>query len=217
MHERFMGGPMCAAALAIAIALGGAATAQAQAGTAQAGASPTIVYAQAQPQPQPQPQVVYVQPQPYGAQGVMVAQPVAQPMGTPREVSRPNLGLIISGAVMLGVGWLVNILISLPAGDDPFSSASTEAWDAFRFSSFVPIAGPWIQLGVKPTGFTDDYWSVWLLIDGLLQGAGTIMLIAGLASPSVETVYADAETGFELAIAPSIGPSHTGLTLSGRF
>lgn len=182
-----------------------AAPARAQTTTSQ---EAPIVY----PQPQAQPQVVYVQ-QPYAQPGA----PAPVPAGAPQTRSRPNLGLIISGAVMLGVGWVVSFIVGLPAGDDPFVSGSDDRWDAFRFSSLVPIAGPWIQLAVKPTDFREDYWGAWLIIDGLLQGAGAIMLIAGIATPSEETVYADLGGGVEIAIAPQIGPGFAGLALDGRF
>lgn len=192
----------------------------AQAQQAQPG-QPQVVYVQpqpaAQPVPQPgQPQVVYVQAQPYGQQAY--GQPVAAaPMGTPHTRERPNLGLIIPGAVMLGVGWIMNFIVGLPAGDDPFSGGSSEEWDAFRLSSLIPVAGPWVQLGVKPTDFRQDYWPVWLIFDGVLQAAGTLMLIIGIATPGEETYYADVGGGLELAFAPSVGPGHTGLVVEGRF
>lgn len=174
---------------------------------------------QAQPYYAPQqPQPYYAQPQPYAQPGYG---PVyAQPAPAPREqtVSRPNYGLIISGAVLLGVGWVLNIITGLPAGDDPFSSGSTAEWDAFRVTSIIPAAGPWIQLAVKPTPFSQDYWGPWLIIDGLMQAAGLIMLVVGIATPRTETVLAQGSGGgVELAFVPRIGPDQLGAGLLGRF
>jgi hypothetical protein len=156
-------------------------------------------------------QPVYTQPY-YGQPAFAPPAAQRQQVGT-RE--RPNLGLIISGAVLLGVGWILDIVTGVPAGDDPFTSGSEPEWDAFRFSSLIPIAGPWIQLAVKPTGFTQDYWAPWLIIDGLIQATGLTLLVIGIATPETEPVYAS--RGVELAILPSVGPGHAGLSLVGAF
>lgn len=168
-------------------------------------AQPTVQTIYVQPQPQGYP-VTYVQPQPTYATA-----PVRERRGG------PNIGLLVSGGVMLGVGWIVNFIVGLPAGDDPFRSGSEPEWEGFRIASLVPVAGPWIQLGVKPTGFTEDYWAMWLLIDGALQLAGTTMLIIGAATSSgADDVIADVG-GVELRIAPVASTSGAGLTLTGRF
>ncbi|AKF10282.1 hypothetical protein [Sandaracinus amylolyticus] len=74
----------------------------------------------------------------------------------------------------------------------------------------MPIAGPWIQLAVKPTAFDSDDRGTWLIFDGLLQAAGAALLIAGIA-----TSGGDEEPA--LSILPSAGPHHAGLSLAGRF
>jgi hypothetical protein len=180
--------------------------------------------AQQQQQPQPAPQQV---PAPYyPAQPYYVAQPqpyyAPQPQApqrptTPHTEERANLGLIISGAVILGVGWVVNILSGVFAGVELFGSDASSEWDAFRFSAFVPIAGPWIQLATKPTSFSQDYWGPWLIIDGLLQATGLTMLVIGIATPRTETVYSERPSEPSFAFVPSISPGYTGGTLVGTF
>jgi hypothetical protein len=151
---------------------------------------------------------------------VQYQQPYAQPVyaePAPRRRGGPNLGLIISGAVMLGVGWIANFLVGLPAGDDPFHSGAEPEWQTFRYTSFIPIAGPWVQIAVKPTEFDSDYWGMWLIIDGLLQAAGFTMLIAGIATSTSESDETADAGGVELMIVPSVSPGHAGLSLAGRF
>lgn len=153
-----------------------------------------------------QTQIVYVPSETY-----------AQPMMEPEDETRPNLGAIIPGAVLLGVGWIANFIVGLPAGDDPFvSGGAGDEWDAFRLASIIPVAGPWVQLAVKPTDFDQDYWATWLIIDGLLQAAGLTVLIVGIATPSHSRGRASVP-GPSLALRPSASPGHAGLSLVGSF
>jgi hypothetical protein len=168
---------------------------------------------------QPQPQQVYVQPQ-YGQQPVYAPQPMYQQ--PPRQqilVERPHIALIVPGAVLLGVGWIMNFIVGLPAGDDPFSSGAEPEWQAFRYSSLIPLAGPWIQLGVMPDIGEDSYWPLWLVFNGLLQATGVTLLIIGIATPQRVQQYADNNPAddFQLSLTPSVSPNHAGLSLTGRF
>ncbi len=154
-------------------------------------------------------QPVYVQPY------YPVAAPQPAPPPQPREESRPHLGLAISGGVMLGVSWLVHAaLISPLAGCD--LDSCQDAWGDFRLVGTIPLAGPWIQLAVKPTSDRDG-WLPYLVIDGLLQIAGLTMLILGVSLRETVTVYSEGPAGFELAVLPSAGPDGGGLGLVGRF
>ena len=46
---------------------------------------------------------------------------------------------------------------------------------------FVPVAGPWIDLGLRPPGTKEENWArVGLVVDGVAQLAGVVMLVAGL-------------------------------------
>ncbi len=181
--------------------------------------APVIIMA---PQPQPQPQTVYVQPAPqYGGPGYAQSgymEPAPQP-----SRGGSNRGMIIGGAVMLGVGWVLNIVGSLFAGIhvDLFGSGSggsTSEWEAFRYTGIIPVVGPWIQLGIEPAHGSDDAWGAWLIIDGLLQAAGLTLLIVGIAtSGGDDEDTAEGEHGIELAILPTMGPDHAGLSALGRF
>lgn len=224
------------AARAGAWLLAGAIAGLVVAGTGRAQAQETVppppqaqVQVQAQPPAQvvivpaqPAPQPIYVQqPQGYAPQGYVVAQPgyapVQQPMPPPRRRGGGHVGLIISGAVLLGVGWISNFIVGLPAGDDLFSGGARPEWEAFRYSSLIPVVGPWVQLAVKPTAFSQDDWAIWLIFNGLMQATGTALLVAGIATSGDDGGSADSGTGPQLVVVPNVGRDHAGLTVAGSF
>lgn len=168
-------------------------------------------YAQPQPYPQPYPQP---SPQPYYAQ----PQPYAQPAPPPqtRTEMRPNLGLVITGAVMLAVSWIIHGALISPFAGYSLDLGFQDQWATFRATGFIPLAGPWVQLAVKPNGTGSDGWGPYLVVDGVLQAAGLTMLILGLVLQEEHTVVARADAP-SFAIAPMIGPALTGLAASGRF
>ena len=146
------------------------------------------------------PQPLVVQPQP------------AQSLTTTR--SRPNLGLIIPGAVLLGVGWVFNFVVGLPAGDDPFDHAPPdERWNTFRGFSLVPAIGPWVQLAVQPSDFNSDYWGMWLILNGVLQTTGLVLLVVGIATPSEEVTT----TTPYVTVVPQVSSDTLGAAVLGVF
>jgi hypothetical protein len=94
--------------------------------------------------------------------------------------SKMRTGLVIGGSVMLGAGYLISAGIAASAIDDGNSGELAPL--------FVPVVGPFITLGTLD--FSGDFGSLAfiviglpLIIDGLVQTAGTIMLVTGLAAP----------------------------------
>ncbi len=146
--------------------------------------------------------------------------PAPAPAPPPARRSRAHLGLIISGAVVLGVGWIVNIIPGLFAGTDPFGS-DDPGWDGFRLASLLPIAGPWVQLALKPTDFRNDAWGPWLIANGIWQAlvcTAVGLVIAGLATIGDEDVPATAEIGgVRMAVLPDLSPDRMGLSVVGSF
>ena len=126
-------------------------------------------------------------------------------------------GLVIAGAVFLGVGWLFNGIGSLPAGTHPgiYGSSPTDAgWDVFRGVAWIPVVGPLIQLAVKPSEFGQDGWGTWLLLDDLLlQFGGLALLIFGATVPGEDRPA----TAASWRIVPSMSAGHAGLSVTGRF
>jgi hypothetical protein len=98
---------------------------------------------------------------------------------------RARKGMIIAGSVVLGVPWILGVTIA--SGYD-FENKS--GW------LVVPALGPWITIAARDqdticsyagTSITncpeDNSVRTMLILDGLTQAAGAIMLVYGLASP----------------------------------
>ncbi len=172
------------------------------------------------PPPPQQPTVIFVpaqSPQPTYVQPYQPTYAVAPPAPAPARRSGARVGLIVSGAVLLGVGWLSNIIVGVPAGENVFGSGREEAWEPFRYSSLIPLVGPWVQLGVKPTAFSEDGWAIWLILNGVMQAAGTALLVSGIALSDDGGGSAAADSGPSFAVLPNVGPNHAGLSLFGSF
>ncbi len=138
--------------------------------------------------------------------------------GEAPEDARPrrSIGLLIAGPIVLAVPWLLNGIGGLFAGVHvSFGSSGAPEdprWDAFRWAGFIPVVGPWIELAIKPTGFEEDGWGTWLVLNGLLQATGLGILIAGIAQqsePAPDEPY--------VSVLPTVGPDGAGLMVSGRF
>ncbi|MBL9008648.1 MAG: hypothetical protein JNJ46_30595 [Myxococcales bacterium] len=168
---------------------------------------PAVPYAQ----PGDPNQQMYMQP---GQQPVYVAPPPpVQPM--PRQVLRydlkPNYGLIIGGAVTLGVSWLIH------SGTAAIAEAvytATEHPVRTMWTNYIPVLGPWITMTTLPNDSVRGLSMAGLAFSGLVQGTGLALLIAGAASRQRVPVYAWNQ---RIQLTPSIGPSGTGLALSGNF
>jgi hypothetical protein len=139
---------------------------------------------------------------------------------------RPRKGLIIAGAVVLGVPWALGLTFT--AGASP-SFQNQTGW------LVVPALGPWITLATRTksrncssyssgdslcTSFNDADDSAartLLILDGLTQAAGTIMLIVGLASPK-KVISRDFVGSLHLNVTPApVGRTGYGGMLSGQF
>jgi hypothetical protein len=139
---------------------------------------------------------------------------------------RPRKGLIIAGAVVVGVPWVLGITFA--SGNNP-SFENQSGW------LVIPALGPWITLAARKkstycsTSYTssgsstctyvddgsDSAMRTLLILDGLTQAAGTIMLVAGLASPK-KVVTRDFVGSLHFTPAP-IGRLGYGGVLSGQF
>ena len=176
-------------------------------------------------QPVPGPGSVYVQPgqnapggqptyvYPPGPQQPMYAPPLAPPPPVRQVIRydmRPRYGLIIAGAVTLGVTYLIH------AGTASLVEVGLRASGDTRtiWTNYIPVLGPWITMGTVPQGITQGLSFAGLAFSGLAQTAGLAMLIAGAASRERVPVYA---LNSRIQLLPSIGPTGTGLALAGNF
>jgi len=125
--------------------------------------------------------------------------------------SRPRLGLIIGGAVVFGVFWILD-----------WSSTIAGCYgcnDAQIPVSFVPVFGPFIQLALLRyrTNVSDYVAAPFLVIDGVLQGLGAGLLLGGLFSSHKVLVY-DGPMGINGVVTPIAMPGGgAGLGTVGTF
>ncbi len=126
--------------------------------------------------------------------------------------TRANRGLVIAGIISLAAGYGANIVGSLLYSSLRAVSGVANT-DEFLLTSFIPVAGPWVQLA-----FASSELEVGFLIGaGTLQAAGLTMLIAGLTvarRPVNEVALSDTST---IRIDPMLGGDAAGITASGTF
>ena len=132
---------------------------------------------------------------------------------------RPRRGLVIAGTIVLAVPYGLGLAV---AGGQNFPNSS--GW------LIVPGIGPWLTLLTRHKSgncsdnstfndcvdtSVDDTTRTFLIIDGLMQTGGAVMLIAGIAAP--KKVIARDFVG-NLHLTPStIGRSGYGAFLTGTF
>lgn len=132
-----------------------------------------------------------------------------------RPRPRPlRLPLLISGGAVFAGAWAVDGIVSLFAGEElglgpapplgPPPPPDGVDWDLFRGCAWIPLAGPWIQIGVHST---TPGWTGFLVADGILQLAGFTLLLVGAALDEPPRV----------AVVPHVDRESARLTLAGRF
>lgn len=167
--------------------------------------------------------VLIVNGQPVQATPVTAA-PVAADV-PPAQPARPRgahvgQSLAIAGGAVLAAGWVFGFAIGLFGGYHdrtcwigPCSTLTSwdPAWDDFRGTSLIPLVGPWIQLAVKPPSGPDG-WPTFLVIDGLVQGIGAILLFVG-----VGIMGSEQDEPPPVAVLPIVSPTQAGLQVLGSF
>jgi hypothetical protein len=123
------------------------------------------------------------------------------------RVSRTHKGLIIGGAVTLGATYLATAFIGAVAAD--FLKA--EGSNISVAPVFVPVVGPWLEIGETDSAIAKFY----LTVSGLGQAAGAVMLLYGITSS--RTVLVRNDQLIVTSIAPMIAPGASGLSVVGRF
>ena len=90
-------------------------------------------------------------------------------------------GLAGAGIGLLAGGYVLEILTTA------FSSLSTSfsRRDTYVGWGYVPLIGPWVQMGDLPPGTSSPMY-VLLTFEGLLQAAGLVMIIIGAVGEDYE-------------------------------
>lgn len=184
--------------------------------SAAPGAAPGYAYP-------PPPGYPYAYPYPYPPYGYARAMRVPEsvpyqggpvPRGYHVE-ERPRRGLIIAGALVLGIPWAIGV--SVISGENYPNSSG---W------LLVPGLGPWITLAARhdsrcsgSSSCIDDGVNAatrtLLVLDGLMQTSGAAMLIVGLASKN-KVVTRDFVGSLRFAPAP-LGKQGYGGFVTGQF
>lgn len=121
--------------------------------------------------------------------GYRLSRPVLVPYeeGTPvppnaRLVTRPRVGLIVAGSTIFGSLWLLTAMAGTLASEgSSYSRSQPELW------LVLPVFGPFAYLAAEDRVSTTV--GFWLALDGLAQGAGLAMLIAGVVRPGQYLAY----------------------------
>jgi hypothetical protein len=157
--------------------------------------------------PAPQQQIVIVTPSaPYVPAPVPISD--APRERTNWEVLAPGIGMLAGG---WAIGWLTTIIWNLastycmPSGFLGLSCTVRGPYGAGYWEMAIPLVGPWLTFTTDNTFRGADIWFPVLV--GLLQPAGLVMIIVGVANPNRSPASPS------VRVSPSIG----GLVVSGTF
>jgi hypothetical protein len=195
------------------------------------------VYVQPPGQPGQPGQPVYAPPYQPGQPGqpgqpVYVYPPGGQPMPgqpmpgymppgpPPRQVTgykmAPRIGLIVGGSVMLGSMWIITAIaggISTAIDTTLSCSGSNCSGSTSYWPLFIPVAGPFIQMGyINDTGASRNLAMFGLAFDGLVQVGGLTMIVLGATLKQRVPLYAK-----NWQVAPMFTSSGSGIAFTTRF
>lgn len=128
-----------------------------------------------------------------------------------RLTTESSKGLVISGAICLGVGYSF-MLLSAPIVAAVRKSNDEDPDDANVM--MIPVVGPFLSIWALDS---EGVGTSFLILDGLLQTAGAGMLIGGLASPRKVWLRGDI-AGVRYQLTPGlVGKNTPGLGLTGSW
>jgi hypothetical protein len=139
-----------------------------------------------------------------------------RPMGYHLQ-RRRDKGAIIGGAIIFGLSYGLTALLGLALArgneqrqsEGGYYSSSDDDYSPL----LIPVAGPFVALG---TAHPSTQGGAALVFDGLVQGAGVAIFIAGLALPDKTWVRNDSAIRWRLT-PMSLGRSVMGMGVSGSF
>ena len=120
------------------------------------------------------------------------------------EVHRKHKGLIIGGAVTLGVTYSISAMVAAIGDDTGDGDNEVEAM-------WIPVLGPFLQIRETESS-TGDFFLAHM---GAAQLAGAIMLVYGMSND--KRVFVRNDLVSELSIGPLAAKGASGVALSGRF
>jgi hypothetical protein len=130
-------------------------------------------------------------------------------------------GLLGGGIGLFAGGYVASILTTAVSGligafNVAFGTSGYSASDLNTYFTFgyVPIIGPFVQLGFAPPN-TDGGLYAWLVVEGLMQMGGLTMLIFG----AIGEEYLDYRpiAGVEVQLRPMLSASTQGMSATVTF
>lgn len=140
-------------------------------------------------------------PPPYGPKKMRYDEGDPVPPGY-RVEERPRTGLVVGGACLFGITYLLTALVGSVMSD--FGNKDSK-W------LFLPVAGPFVYSTTYSCDSCASSKTI-LYIDGLAQGGGVLMFVLGLAGQKV-LIRNDVA---KVQIVPLMGKTN-GLSLVGTF
>jgi hypothetical protein len=129
--------------------------------------------------------------------------------------TRPSQAMLSSGVVALGVPYVTSIIVA---------AESNHPGD---HNLYVPVAGPWMDLGDRHCAFGErcDHEGLYkglLVVDGIFQGIGALEIVGAFLFPETVTVTSAQEDRAKLRtasfhITPMTTGSSYGLMAAGAF
>ncbi|MCA9583129.1 MAG: hypothetical protein KC416_15125 [Myxococcales bacterium] len=132
-----------------------------------------------------------------------VAQDSPPVVEDPPTETRLRWGLLIGGALMVAVPYIITVLVA---------SGLSDVGTDVPGQLYVPVVGPFLSLGDTEESIT----ATALVIDGVIQSVGVVLLIIGLI-PVEDDRYGDAPKRSEFALFPLIDQNTAGLGVRGAF
>jgi hypothetical protein len=126
--------------------------------------------------------------------------------------TRPSQPMLSSGIFTFGASYIPAIVVA------------AESRHPGDHDLYVPVAGPWMDLGDRhcPVGALcehEDLYKGLLIADGIFQALGALDIVGAFMFPETVTVtnHARADAPRRIAIAPMAGGSAYGLAAMGVF
>lgn len=136
-----------------------------------------------------------------------------QPAGVKYE-HRMRSGLLGSGATLFLLSYGLSVVSAASFSTDCDPNTAQLGCTTQRWPLFVPVAGPFIQMG-SLSGTNSGTARALLAVDGVLQAGGAAMALVGLLVPkrvAVPTVFAG-----RVRFSPLTGAGGSGLLALGTF
>ncbi len=128
---------------------------------------------------------------------------------TPPRPTRSLHEVLVPGLVLWLGSWAVNWSITLGISRDP---------DMIGLS-FLPIVGPFVELGFLEWSLYERWTGLWYPVAGLLQIVGLVMTVVGASVhvPDGEAPATASGFGRTWILMPSAGPESASLTFAATF